>query len=162
MIEGKDKNQIMQLISFIKENPDTVLPSEKKEISNEENKKAISTSQKFTEENVENSVKSVKENNFEKDQEKIENTKNDNNKNNSRNNFDKKELIYEKARFLSTDSEFKKNDYSSPNSKLKLNHKIPQNENRKLEINPQTGNYAKCRWAKKCHVSWDGIDDICV
>ena len=28
--------------------------------------------------------------------------------------------------------------------------------------NPQTGNYAKCRWAKKCHVSWDGIDDICV
>ena len=28
--------------------------------------------------------------------------------------------------------------------------------------NPQTGNYAKCRWAKKCHVAWDGIDQICV
>jgi hypothetical protein len=28
--------------------------------------------------------------------------------------------------------------------------------------NPNTGNYAKCRWAKKCHVAWDGIDDICV
>jgi hypothetical protein len=28
--------------------------------------------------------------------------------------------------------------------------------------NPQTGNYLKCRWAKNCHVSWDGIDDICV
>jgi hypothetical protein len=28
--------------------------------------------------------------------------------------------------------------------------------------NPSTGNYAKCRWAKKCHVSWDGIDQICV
>ncbi len=27
---------------------------------------------------------------------------------------------------------------------------------------PNTGNYAKCRWAKKCHVAWDGIDDICV
>jgi hypothetical protein len=28
--------------------------------------------------------------------------------------------------------------------------------------NQQTGNYAKCRWAKKCKVAWDGIDDICV
>ena len=28
--------------------------------------------------------------------------------------------------------------------------------------NPDTGNYAKCRWAKKCHVSWDGVDQICV
>ncbi len=28
--------------------------------------------------------------------------------------------------------------------------------------NQQTGNYAKCRGAKKCKVSWDGIDDICV
>jgi hypothetical protein len=28
--------------------------------------------------------------------------------------------------------------------------------------NPNTGNYAKCRWAKKCKVAWDGIDDICV
>jgi len=24
-----------------------------------------------------------------------------------------------------------------------------------------TGNYAKCRWAKKCQVAWDGIDHIC-
>ncbi len=28
--------------------------------------------------------------------------------------------------------------------------------------NEETGNYAKCRWAKKCHVSWDGIDNICI
>jgi hypothetical protein len=28
--------------------------------------------------------------------------------------------------------------------------------------NEETGNYAKCRWAKKCHVSWDGVDHICV
>jgi hypothetical protein len=28
--------------------------------------------------------------------------------------------------------------------------------------NPQTGNYAKCRWTKKCNLSWEGIDDICV
>lgn len=28
--------------------------------------------------------------------------------------------------------------------------------------NINTGNYAKCRWAKKCHVAWDGIDQICV
>ncbi len=28
--------------------------------------------------------------------------------------------------------------------------------------NANTGRYAKCRWAKKCHVAWDGIDDICV
>ena len=28
--------------------------------------------------------------------------------------------------------------------------------------NTETGNYAKCRWAKKCHVAWDGIDQICV
>ena len=28
--------------------------------------------------------------------------------------------------------------------------------------NINTGNYAKCRWAKKCRVAWDGIDQICV
>lgn len=28
--------------------------------------------------------------------------------------------------------------------------------------NKDTGNYAKCRWAKKCHVAWDGIDHICI
>ena len=28
--------------------------------------------------------------------------------------------------------------------------------------NDQSGNYAKCRWAKKCNVAWDGIDQVCV
>jgi len=28
--------------------------------------------------------------------------------------------------------------------------------------NKQTGNYAKCRWAKNCHTAWDGIDHICI
>jgi hypothetical protein len=29
-------------------------------------------------------------------------------------------------------------------------------------LNKSSGNYAKCRWAKTCNVSWDGIDHICV
>jgi hypothetical protein len=28
--------------------------------------------------------------------------------------------------------------------------------------NKDSGNYAKCRWAKTCNVSWDGIDHICI
>lgn len=27
--------------------------------------------------------------------------------------------------------------------------------------NGNTGNYAKCKWAKACNVSWSGIDRIC-
>ena len=27
--------------------------------------------------------------------------------------------------------------------------------------NSNTGNYAKCKWAKACNVSWGGIDRIC-
>ena len=27
--------------------------------------------------------------------------------------------------------------------------------------NANTGNYAKCRWAKGCNVSWGGIDRSC-
>jgi hypothetical protein len=24
-----------------------------------------------------------------------------------------------------------------------------------------TGNYAKCKWSKKCQAPWEGIDDLC-
>jgi hypothetical protein len=27
--------------------------------------------------------------------------------------------------------------------------------------NGNTGNYAKCKWAKACNVSWSGIDRLC-
>jgi hypothetical protein len=27
--------------------------------------------------------------------------------------------------------------------------------------NDNTGNYAKCKWAKACNVSWSGIDRLC-
>ena len=27
--------------------------------------------------------------------------------------------------------------------------------------NANTGNYAKCKWAKSCNVSWGGIDRLC-
>jgi hypothetical protein len=27
--------------------------------------------------------------------------------------------------------------------------------------NPNTGNYAKCKWANTCNVSWSNIDRIC-
>ena len=27
--------------------------------------------------------------------------------------------------------------------------------------NANTGNYAKCKWAKACNVSWSGIDRLC-
>jgi hypothetical protein len=27
--------------------------------------------------------------------------------------------------------------------------------------NANTGNYAKCKWAKACNVSWGGIDRLC-
>jgi hypothetical protein len=27
--------------------------------------------------------------------------------------------------------------------------------------NANTGNYAKCKWAKACNISWSGIDRLC-
>ena len=33
--------------------------------------------------------------------------------------------------------------------------------NSEVFTNPNTGNYAKCKWANACNVSWSGIDRMC-
>ena len=153
MIEGKDKNQIMQLISFIKENPDTVLPTEKKENSTIERKKENITSRKFSEENVENSVKSGQDKIIDKNEENTEKIENTDSEIKNQKILEKKESIYEKARFLSNDSEFIKegDDISSSNTKSELNQ---ENENKKSAINSQTGN------SQKAFIFQDGPIDL--
>lgn len=63
MIKGKDKNQIMQLMSFIKEHPDSVLSSSPKPDKKEGTKsKNISSKEKKTKEKLESKKNIIQQN----------------------------------------------------------------------------------------------------